>query len=1556
MKINYALIVITFLCAILSSHGQTKIDELTFETAGGYTTSVSEFTDGFEDYFVRTDGTTNIDGSQMVFINQQGTYFFAVHDTNGDGGPSNLTLNFNNIDITNYSSLQLRIHIAEDDEGGNQDWDGNSYMHITGSVDSAASQNILWIEATGGGTNTEPRLDTNFNGSGNSTVLTDTFTQFTANISGTGADLDLQIEFNGLNDGDEDIAIDNIEIWGVFITPTPTITASTTNVTNLDYALGAGPAVDNFDITGDLLDVASTTTITSNSTNFEVSLTAVGGYGSAVNVPAGTLNGTTTIFTRLISGLLVNPYSTTLNITNGTTGLSSTPTINVSGEVTAPVADVVITEIMYNTPGSDDYEWIEICNLNGTAQDVSNYVIDVNGTPRFTFPSSTSILANSCITIILGHLVTSPAPECIFPPDYSNPIGNTNVLPNTQATITLESPTSIPIDSVFYDDFDNADTDGLGSSFHVVDATLDNSDTVANWQGVINGGSPRINTLTPSCLFPDINVEGNVGTFPDIAGNGSNIPVGFNNTLFIATAIGSVTPQTKSYRIQNTGAEVLNINSITLSGANLGDFTVSNIPATVAVSSFETFDVTFNPSGTGDRTAVVSIDSDDPDSYEDPYEFNIKGTGVCSSLTISVSSFAPLDGPVGTEVTITGNGFSAASIVSIGGLPATVISATATELVVKIPNITNSGPFTITEGSCFTISLDFILTSNNSNCGLTELIMSEVYDQDGFSLGYIEVYNGTGNTIDLSSYYIRRYGNAQDLADDFYTDYYFPTSQASIDDGEVIFGRISTDANIVTPDFDFTTVIGFAGINGDDILHLYNATTLIDVYIVPNNIVGYTATRSVTTSGPSTTPTDWTHTNSETTGNLGDFNYVQVIDRPTIVGPVDFTECGDSAEFEVQASPNDGSNALTYQWYYNEGNDTDLDWEVVTGAAFPLLSLISGINTDTLTLTGPFESYDGYQFYCLVTEDGACGIASSAAKLNIPTTTWTVSNTWDNGTPDIYTIAILNNSYDTVTYGSFSACRLTIASGTLNIRNNNYVEVNYDLIVNGILDIETEGSLVMVDDAGTVTNNGTTNVHKTTTEMETYDYTYWSSPVDYSVSATAAQTVLTGFHTNRIYSFDTSQFSDLNADSFDDDQNSWTQHYSSMSSGIGYAAMSDGSGSHFRSITFNGRLNTGIIPVTVALSQNAADTTDDWNLLGNPYPSAIYADEFIVHNINLSGTVYLWTHEDDISISNPGPDAYNFNSNDYAMYNLVGGVGTGVGSASTGTIVSSIPTGYIASGQGFFIDAITAGTVEFTNAMRNRNHINSDFFRNSESNSSTQSTSSTDTEKDRMWINMTNSDGAFSQILIGYMEDGTLGKDRLYDGIRLEGSNYIDFYSKDATNLYKYGIQGRPPFTIEDVIPLGYDSGILGGLTISLYETEGILNDVTVYLRDNLLNTVHSLTNSDYTFTTEDGNFSDRFEIIFQTEDALSIGENEISPNELSIIELQSGSVKFSVGNNLTINTIEIIDLLGRTLYSLQGNNSTETFELNNLSQTAYIAKVTLSNGQTITKRAIKRN
>ena len=78
--------------------------------------------------------------------------------------------------------------------------------------------------------------------------------------------------------------------------------------------------------------------------------------------------------------------------------------------------------------------------------------------------------------------------------------------------------------------------------------------------------------------------------------------------------------------------------------------------------------------------------------------------------------------------------------------------------------------------------------------------------------------------------------------------------------------------------------------------------------------------------------------------------------------------------------------------------------------------------------------------------------------------------------------------------------------------------------------------------------------------------------------------------------------------------------------------------------------------------------------------------------------------------------------------------------------------------------------------------------------------------------------------------------------------------------------------------------------------------------------------------------------------------------NSISIVELNDGQVQFKLNSKvLSISNVEILDVLGRRIYNLQANSATEVYNLSKLSQAAYIARITLSNGQVISKKAVKK-
>ncbi|MES2485704.1 MAG: hypothetical protein V4581_07115, partial [Bacteroidota bacterium] len=105
----------------------------------------------------------------------------------------------------------------------------------------------------------------------------------------------------------------------------------------------------------------------------------------------------------------------------------------------------------------------------------------------------------------------------------------------------------------------------------------------------------------------------------------------------------------------------------------------------------------------------------------------------------------------------------------------------------------------------------------------------------------------------------------------------------------------------------------------------------------------------------------------------------------------------------------------------------------------------------------------------------------------------------------------------------------------------------------------------------------------------------------------------------------------------------------------------------------------------------------------------------------------------------------------------------------------------------------------------------------------------------RLWLNITNTENAFSQALIGYMDGATLDLDYGYDGrIIAEGSARL--YSKVADNTL--AIQARPSFEATDVVPMGFMVAAPGQYTITLDHVDGVFSTgQVVYLKDNLTGT-----------------------------------------------------------------------------------------------------------------------
>lgn len=220
------LLILLTLFVGLQGYSQTNVYQETFETdANGtnYNTSIDEFSDGSTDYFTRTDGS-DIAGSVQI-NGVEGSFFFGAQDIDGEGATLPVTLSTAQIDVSGFSNLDLAVLLAEDSDLPDLDWDDDDYVHFTYTLDGGAPQDLLWVESTGSGFNNEAAIDTDFDGVGDGTVLTENLSEFTAPIDVSGAsNLEIQIEFQ-LDSGDEDIAIDNLRVVDGF-TASPSLTVT----------------------------------------------------------------------------------------------------------------------------------------------------------------------------------------------------------------------------------------------------------------------------------------------------------------------------------------------------------------------------------------------------------------------------------------------------------------------------------------------------------------------------------------------------------------------------------------------------------------------------------------------------------------------------------------------------------------------------------------------------------------------------------------------------------------------------------------------------------------------------------------------------------------------------------------------------------------------------------------------------------------------------------------------------------------------------------------------------------------------------------------------------------------------------------------------------------------------------------------------------------------------------------------------------------------------------------------------------------------------------------
>lgn len=126
------------------------------------------------------------------------------------------------------------------------------------------------------------------------------------------------------------------------------------------------------------------------------------------------------------------------------------------------------------------------------------------------------------------------------------------------------------------------------------------------------------------------------------------------------------------------------------------------VSASTSTASGASGSVTYGYDSLGRLVQAASPTLNTAQSYSYDAAGNISSSGVTALTTLSTTNFSANSGGPGTQITLYGSGFSttpASNTVKFNGTPATVVSATATQLVVTVPVGALSGAVSVTVGS-----------------------------------------------------------------------------------------------------------------------------------------------------------------------------------------------------------------------------------------------------------------------------------------------------------------------------------------------------------------------------------------------------------------------------------------------------------------------------------------------------------------------------------------------------------------------------------------------------------------------------------------------------------------------------------------------------------------------------------------------------------------------------------------------------------------------------------------------------------------------------------------
>jgi len=373
-----------------------------------------------------------------------------------------------------------------------------------------------------------------------------------------------------------------------------------------------------------------------------------------------------------------------------------------------------------------------------------------------------------------------------------------------------------------------------------------------------------------------------------------------------------------------------------------------------------------------------------------------------------------------------------------------------------------------------------------------------------------------------------------------------------------------------------------------------------------------------------------------------------------------------------------------------------------------------------------------------------------------------------------------------------------------------------------------------------------------------------------------------------------------------------------ITAGTGYRASTTDGGT----LTFTGSVETGTVSINI---QDSGPSYQDWNLIGNPYPSYVDLSVFLNHEVSSGIT--------NLNILEGASGVYGYDGDVSDGWDII--------------TLANVGSRLLAPGQGFFVAAddadVSAYDLEFTPAMRTTGS-DDDFIAGR----------NLDEELIFFNLNLSTSNNSYNTEFY-FNDNATSGLDSGYDAV-LWGADTSGFvlYSHLANNNTgtPIALQALGNDDLSDIrIPLGLNANSGEQLTFSITEFN-LPSNTTIYLEDSHENTISLLNTDDYVFTSDtDLLGTGRFYLWF-TENALNVDGNTLS----SVNIFSESNPKHLVINGILQRptNARIYDLQGRMVESqdLYSNIISQYMDVTHLSMGVYVVRLT-NNQQAISKKII---